>query len=241
MFDVSQHLDKLNRNFTDVFHHVVDTNAVPEHWKDYCSDSLPQRLSGVRSELRKIALYFPQTAKGLGFATIDVFLAQNKSHGLCRFFITQTQGETHLTYSRQPKSFADTMHDDAWNLMRDHAPESLVWVYNNVMDGLTDIYDFSGFKSSISMTVMGSDTASWSELPWYKEFSQKIDVSKMVEVLSSGGGSYLMLDLSKDLRTIYEPQALLIDAKDHSSVPESVDFFPYLDEWMDIGLAETDL
>lgn len=47
----------------------------------------------------------------------------------------------------------------------ENAPQALVWVYNNVMDGLTDVYDFAGFHSSLAMTSMAAEAGTWIMMP----------------------------------------------------------------------------
>lgn len=241
MSDLRGYIEAVSKNLDPSAQPICDGVDIPAHWEGCLGRDHPARLAAVQAELAKIAPYFPIAAAGLNATTTDAFLARTDYHGPCRFFVQTHGGKEYLTYSRMPKRFAATSQSDVWPLFAPNAPQALVWVYNNVMDGLTDIYDLTGFRSSLAMTSMATEEDSWRELPWYTALSPSTDTSKIVELLSSGGGGYLLLDLNRDLSEVFEPQVLIVDVKAAASSPRAVDLSPYLDEWMAIGLADPDL
>lgn len=241
MKDLRGQIDAVSKKLDPSARPVSGGEEIPGHWKGYLKQDHAMRLATAQAELAMIAPYFPGAVAGLNATTTDAFLACTDYHGLCRFLVQTNGGRDYFTYSRVPKLFTATSHADPWSLFAENAPRALVWVYNNVMDGLTDIYDFSGFRSSLAMASMAGEADTWMELPWYDALSASTNTRQIVELLSSGGGGYLLLDLNEDLSDVFEPQGLFIDVKAAiSRLPQAVDLFPYLDEWMAIGLADAD-
>lgn len=211
---------------------------VPDHWQPYLSDSATERQFQVRQELQKIEPYFPQLAEGLRNVVLDAFLVRSSIYGLCRVMVRQISGEVYYAYSRAPTAFVDQPRLPGWPIYADRAPDALKWIHVNVMDGLTDIYGFGGLHSSGQMKQMDRPNSDYAELPWFAEFAEDIDATQIIEIFNSGGGAFMLIDLTKDLSEAFEPSAMIVDFK--SSASESfreVELFPYLDAWMSIGLA----
>lgn len=234
-------LETLKRKFDPGISRVAADTAIPEVWQGYTSESEAERLFEVRQELALIRDYFPTLVDSLSPIIIDAFLVQSSTYGLCRIFVRQLRGSTYFTFSRAPTGFGDVQRMPIWPLYRERAPEALRWVHENVMDGLTDIYGFGGFVSSGMMRPMERPNGNYGELPWYSEFAEDVDASQIVEILRSGGGGYLLIDLNTDLSKTFEPQAMFVDFNaDPQDTLAYVPLFPYLDEWMSIALAESD-
>jgi len=105
------------------------------------------------------------------------------------------------------------------------------------MDGLTDMYGFTGFKPLSNISIIKEEENTWGEMDWYSEFSNKYNITKIYELLSTGGGGYLLLDLSSNWRDKKEFKCFYVNIKE-TAAPKLVDLFPYLDFLMSIGLAE---
>lgn len=232
------HLEIVHLDFDPSAKIVDSVEGVPDHWQDYASTSEAQRLYGARLELRKLSDYFPKTAEALESIIVDAFLVHADTRGLCRVFMVQIKGETYLSYSRCPTAFCESTIQASYALLLERAPAAFSWVYQNLMDGLVDSYDLTGFVPSDRLKSMSEETA-YLDFDWYDDFVAQHDPSKVVEFFSSGGGAYMLLDLNKDWKTGVDPQALRVSAKQAGWTPDNpVDFWPFLDAWMTIGLAD---
>ena len=58
-----------------------------------------------------------------------------------------------------------------------------------------------------------------------------------MELFSSGGGGYILLDLSQDQTAEANPAGLYVDLNT-SDPPQAVHLFAYLDTWSSIALGE---
>lgn len=219
----------------------VDQRDVPHHWAYYLSTSSAERQVASRNEIAMFSDYFPRTATGLRHVITDAFLAHTQNYGVCRFFVRQLEGKHHLAYSRAPKTFAQTPHDPSWETVKKQAPTALTYIYEKVMDGLTDLYGYAGPKPSLLLSTVEDEIDTYAELGWYDAFAKTHNPSNVIEIFASGGGAYLLLDLNQNLTNVFEPQAYLASTKNPKMNPStSVDFFPYIDQWMAIGLAQYD-
>lgn len=234
-----EYFEKLDRSFDPGMTAVAQGTPVPHIWQGYMSESKTERLFEVRQELAKIADYFPHTADALSKIIIDAFLINSPTYGLCRIFVRQLNDSVYYCFSRAPTKEHEAPRMPSWDHYVAAAPDALVWVHQNVMDGLTDIYAFGGFLGSGHIQSMAELRGVYAELPWHEPFVQDHDPSKVLQVFSSGGGGYLLIDLNEDLSTRFEPQAMLVDVKvDRDESLRYVDLFSYLDTWMAIALAE---
>lgn len=231
------HLEIVRSDFDQSAEIVETIEGVPEHWKDYTSASEAERLLGARQELKTLSKYFPRAAAELEKTTIDAFIVRVENMELCRIFMVQVEGEAYVTYSRCPTLFCKSASRQPYALLLKHAPEAFSWVYQNLMDGLVDPYDLTGFVPSDRLTTMGEHEF-YENFDWYNSFVANNDPTKVLEFFSSGGGAYMLLDLNKDWRTVPDPQALRISSQEQDWTPDKpVDFWPFLDAWMAIGLA----
>lgn len=229
----------LVRSTLDPEAELPDSDAgVPDHWLDYLAASSAERLAGLRLELRRLAPYFPHTAKGLAEVCTDAFLVHSPRRGLMRILVRQVAGQPYIAYSRCPLAQCAHTHRPTYDLLRARAPEAFAWVHDNLMDGLVDPYDLTGFVPSDRLYAM-SEIEEYQDYDWYDDFVATRDPAQVLEIFSSGGGAYMLLDLNDDLRRVLDPQALRISSNDPDWTPANpVDFWLYLDAWMAIGLAE---
>lgn len=229
----------LHRNF-DPAATVYSGSAevLPPHWQDYVSDDEAVRRFALRAELNSIAPYLPRLAAGLESVSIDAFLVESPYHGICRIIVRQMNGELYPAYSRLPVKFQEEPAK-IWNQMDARGPQALSWIYRVKMDGLTDIGGFAGFKSTKLLTTMAAEIDTYGEQPWYGSFAESTDTGSVVELLASGGGGYLLVDLNVDASSERNPNALFVYL-DEGTEPEAVLLFQYLDNWMEIGLVEVE-
>lgn len=232
------HLEIVHLEFDQSAEIVGTTDNVPDHWHDYASASEAERLFGARQELRTLSNYFPKTAAELENIVVDAFLVQTQNRGLCRILMVQVKGETYITYSRCPTAFCESTSQPPYSLILERAPAAFSWVYQNLMDGLVDPYDLTGFVPSDRLTTMSQQEA-YQNFEWYEAFVANTDPTKVIEFFSSGGGAYMLLDLNRDWKTGIDPQAYRISSTQKDWTPDnSIDFWPFLDAWMAIGLAD---
>ncbi len=237
---IDAHLAALHETF-DPAATLPDRDAVvPDHWLDYLCDAPAKRRACLKHELNLLEPYLPELSEGLMQVTTDAFLIQTPERGLCRILVRQIDGGTYYAYSRSPTNVSTPTESPAYRLFKAHGPRCLPWMYENLMDGLTDIYDFVGFLASDRLELMSEDYPNF-DFPWYNDFAAKHDTDKIVHFFSSGGGAHMLLNLNENMHDVYEPQALRVSSKEEDWVPENtVDLWPTLDAWMFIGLAEDD-
>lgn len=233
------YLDLAQREFDPSATLYAGAGAIPSHWMDYAQDTQAQRLAGLRLEMQKLAPYFPKTATGLTRNCVDAFLVQTERRGICRILVRQIGGEVYLAYSRLPRKDAQAPARPTYQTLKDNAPKALSWTYENLMDGLVDSYGLTGFVPSDMLYSM-AEVEEYMDYDWYPDFSKERDLEKVLEIFSSGGGGYLLLDLNRDLGAVEAPEALRISAKEADWTPSNpVPFWPFMDAWMAIGLVES--
>lgn len=232
------YLDLAQREFDKSASLFTGTEGVPPHWLDFTEDTEAQRLSGLRLEMQKLAPYFPKTATGLARHCVDAFLVTTERRGICRVLVRQIGGEVYLAYSRLPRRFAQGPARPTYDTLKERAPKALSWTYENLMDGLVDSYGLTGFVPSDMLYSM-AEVEDYMDYDWYSDFSEGRDLTKVLEIFSSGGGGYLLLDLNGDLGAVDSPEALRISSKEADWTPSNpVAFWPFIDAWMTIGLAD---
>jgi len=163
-------------------------------------------------------------------------------------YLSESAGEREITVRHELEKIAnyfpvdDLKRPAIWDTFKSRAPDALVWVHENIMDGLTNTYLAGGFVSSMHMRTMADLRGLYAEQSWHAAYVEDHDPANVVQLLSSGGGGYLLIDLNVDLSVQFEPKALFVDV---GAPPEEgkqqVNLFPYLDEWMAIALAEADI
>ncbi|QBF33646.1 hypothetical protein [Thalassococcus sp. S3] len=211
--------------------------GLPERWAGYASASSAERLFAARAEMDVLERYLPEAAENLAKVIVDVALIESPTYGTCRVFARQIGGKIYPAWSRLPKKHADTRHVAVWTLFAERAPQVLKWLHTDLMDGLTDLYQFGGFKSSAFLTTMEREIDTYAEQAWFDDFANQNNISEIVEVLASGGGGYLLLDLSEDRTADLNPMAWFVDVKSPGE-PERVPLYAYLDTWLTISLTE---
>lgn len=212
----------------------------PPMWQGYLSTTDLERLQFLRTEMRDMADYFPQTARRLAHIASDVFLAQSPRLGVCRFITITLEGETYFRYSRCPLAYAPATNDPLVELIRQRAPDALAYTYFQMMDGLTDPFDFVGFKNSLALTTVETEIDTYAELPFFGRVEALGDPNNVVELLASGGGGYLLIDLNRDTRGDGDPVGFRMskNASDQWSPDTPVPLFAMLDAWMAVGLGQ---
>lgn len=215
--------------------------ALPPLWQGYLSNTDLERLQFLRVEMRNMADYFPETAQRLAQIARDAFLAHSPRLGVCRFIAVTLDGETYFQYSRCPLDYALATGDLLIDLIRERAPEALSYTYLQMMDGLTDLYDFAGFKNTLALTSVETEIDTYAELPFFDQLEAHGDLNNIVELLSSGGGGYLLIDLSQNMHGDSDPVGFRMskDASDQWSPDTPVPLFAMLDAWMAVGLGQT--
>jgi hypothetical protein len=229
----------------DRFRETVDADAVaftaqdgvPLHWRGYLEPTTATRVRNAQAELRMIGDYFPEASGAIAAIVVDAILVVSPLRGLCRIFGCQVEDAIYVTWSNPPTAVAEGFRAPGWNRFVQRAPQALVWIHQNVMDGLVDSYGFGGFYPSAMLTSMEDQIDTYANGAWFTSFELARHPGAIIEYFASGGGAYLLLDLNDDLSRTVEPQALLIDMKDGSDGPRSVDLFPYLDTWMAMALG----
>ncbi len=236
-----KHLLELSHTLNEKVVIASNSNEIPPHWQNYLSNNITLRKSGILNELSKLEQYFPKSMNALKLKTIDAFLFKSEKYGICRAFVQLIDGKEYSSISSLPWKYKSVESNKSSEIFKNNIHISLYWVYNNIMDGLTDKYGFCGFKPLSDISAISGYQYNWSEMDWYSEFANKNNVKHIYEFLNSGGGGYLLLDLNYNWRNLKEFKCFYVNAKDIETQPEQVDVFPYLDEWMAIGLAEIDL
>ena len=231
------HLSKLSHSLNEEVVIVTDSNGIPSHWLDYLNTNSRIRQSGITNELSKIEQYFPELIKTLKPKTIDAFLFKTEKNGICRAFVHLIDGKEYLAISRLPWKYKTVEPTASYTTFQNNIHIALYWIYYNIMDGLTDIYGCAGFKPSYNVFTITKEENMWAEMDWYSEFSSKHNINKIYELLNTGGGGYLLLDLNSNWRDKNEFKCFYVNVKDIAP-PELVHLFPYLDYLMSIGLAE---
>lgn len=210
-------------------------SALPAQWRDYVVDDQAVRRFALRQELAAMEPYLPSTMRGLEKVSLDAFVVETESFGLLRIISRQIGGKVYGTYSALPLGQQDA--NEGWKRFRTHAPQALTWIYHSRMNGLTDTFGFAGFKTSALLTTMADEADTYAEADWYADFAAQHDTASIIEVLATGGGGYLLIDLSRDQSTLDDPDGLVIYMNE-GTPPETVSFFQYLDMFMEIGLTE---
>lgn len=223
------------------FFSSADIASLPPMWQGYLSSTDLERLQFLRVEMRDMADYFPETARRLAHIACDVFLAQSPRLGVCRFVTIALEGETYFRYSRCPLAYAPATNDPLVELIRQRAPDALAYTYFQMMDGLTDPFDFVGFKNSLALTTVEAEIDTYADLPFFDRVKALGDLNNVVELLASGGGGYLLIDLNRDMRGDSDPVGFRIskNASDQWSPDTPVPLFAMLDAWMAVGLGQT--
>lgn len=218
-----------------------DTASLPPLWRGYISASDLERLQFLRVEMRDAADYLPEAARRLARIANDVFLAKSPRLGICRFIGVVQEGETYFLYSRCPLNYTSCADNPIIELMKQRAPASLWYLYSEMMDGLTDLYDFVGFKNSLALTTVDREIDTYYEMPFFDQLEKLGNLQSVVELLSSGGGGYLLVDLNKDMHSERDPVGFRMskDASDQWSPDTPVPLFGMLDAWMAVGLGQT--
>ena len=213
------------------------TGSLPRRWVDYVSDDGQTRIRAAEAELEFLGRYLPKLAEVLNKITVDATLLRSSVHGIVRAYIVQLDSELFVDWSRAPRAKFDTPGSEAWTLIEENGPEVLRWIYQNLMDGLTDLYGFGGFKTASELRTLEEEQEVYAEKPWFADFASQNDTSKIVELFSSGGGGYILLDLSQDQTAEANPAGLYVDLNT-SDPPQTVHLFAYLDTWSSIALGE---
>lgn len=214
--------------------------SLPPFWKGYCSTGKAERLQCLAAEMHEMADYFPETAQRLMAVASDVFLARSPGLGLCRLIAVELNGETYFRYSRCPLGYVPSVDSAIVDLIRTRAPEAITYLYFEMMDGLTDLHDLVGFKNRLALTTVEAEIDTYGEMPDFERLEAMGDIGNIVEILGSGGGGYLLLDLNRDMRTDTDPGALRISGNGGWSPEEPVPLFGMLDAWMAVGLGQTE-
>lgn len=235
---IEEHLAELRQSFDPAATLPDSDAAVPDHWLDYLDDHLETRRDCWQREFAKLQPYLPEVSQGLSQVTTDAFLVHTPHRGLCRILVRQIDDVSYYAYSRSPTNVSMPTEGPAFRLVKERAPLALSWIYQNLMDGLTDIYDFVGFVASDRLKLMSREYPDL-DYPWYDAFAAQHDTDKIVEFFSNGGGAYMLLNLNDNMRDVADPQALRVSSKYDDWIPENtVDLWPTLDAWMTIGLTE---
>ena len=212
--------------------------SLPAHWQPYAGDDAAARKSALHDELRALEPYLPSTMAGLKKVSVDAFMVETKTHHALRIIVRQIGEKLHCAYSAPPLigSAPGANRSRLWDRFQANAPAALTWIYRTRMDGLTDIYGFAGFKTKSALVTMAEEVSVYGEAEWYEDFEDSHDVGSFVEVLSTCGGAYLLLDVSRDQSQSSDPDGLVIYMNE-GTPPETVSFFSYLDMFMEIGLV----
>lgn len=211
--------------------------ALPKHWQDYASDDKALRRFALRQELAAYEPYLPSTMAGLEQVALDAFMVQTDRLGVLRIIARQIRGKVYGTYSALPTG-DDSAGSAAMKLLFAHGPKALAWTYRTRMNGLTDSFGFAGFKTSALLTTMADEADTYAEADWYAAFAKQHDTRSIVEFLATGGGAYLLLDLSRDQSAAEDPEGLVVYMNE-GTPPETVSFFQYLDMFMELGLTDS--
>lgn len=210
------------------------TSLLPSQWHDYLNDDPSVRRFALRKELGAFEPYLPSTMRGLELVFIDAMMVETESFGPLRIISRQIGENIYGTYSALPgNSFRNSALS---RLFHSHGPQVLTWAYQERMNGLTDTFGFAGFKTTQSLTTMADEIDTYAEADWYEDFSEKYDVSSIIEILATGGGAYLLIDLSLNQSNAEDPEGLVVYMNE-GTPPEKVSFFQYLDMFMEIGLT----
>lgn len=216
--------------------------AMPSFWQGYLHPSEAERRNCLLAEMRELADYLPQTANRMAEIAMDAFLLESPRLGICRFVAVAIEGAIHFQYSRSPLGHAvKALHAPVVDLLRARAPEALTYLYFQMMDGLTDIHDLAGFKNSLALTTVEDEIDTYHELPFHDRLEALGDPARIVELLASGGGGYLLIDLNRDQRGDPDPLGFRMSAEptDQWSPDRPVPLFAMLDAWMAVGLGQS--
>lgn len=206
---------------------------LPVHWRDYLSSDPRARLACLNAEMAMLADYLPRAAASVHEKAEDAFLLTSPSTGLLRC-VMRRQGDT-LYPSISAPPLGQTQPDNpAARLLLAQGPKVLRWIHTALMDGLTDMWDFAGPLRSALLTTMAAEIDTYGEADWFDAFSIDHDTSRMIEIFSSGGGGYLLVDLDDPSLTGADPRAFLVLMKEDAA-PESVPLYAWLDEWTAIA------
>ncbi|MDO5640712.1 MAG: hypothetical protein Q4G28_12685 [Neisseria sp.] len=212
-----------------------EASTLPPLWRDYASDDMMVRRAALQRELADVEAYFPETMRRLAQIALDALVVETGRSEVLRVIVYELGGQQYYAYSASP--LKQQTAADIWKLFQAHAPQVMSWLYRERMNGLTDVYGFAGFKSLAEMTSMAEEINTYGEADWYEEFAARHDTRLMVEILSTGGGAYLLLDLSCGQSQAEDPDGWMVYMKENRP-PEKVGFFPYLDALMAIGLTD---
>lgn len=235
------HLKKLHEKLDPELSFLPSDAApsLPPLWQGYLSADALDRLQFLHVEMRNMVDYFPETARWMMQVARDVFLAHCPRLGVCRFIAVECEGKIYFRYSRCPLDYAPTPHDPLVNLIHERAPDALAYIYSQMMDGLTDPYDFVGFKNTLALTTVAMEIDTYAEMPFFEQVEALTDPNNIVELLASGGGGYLLIDLNCNMRGNIDPVGFRMskDDGDQWSPDTPVPLFAILDAWMAVGLG----
>lgn len=215
---------------------AAPSDPAPKHWQAYLESDASRAQTAFRQEMSSIAPYLPETSAALDSCVIDGCLVVSSTYGLCRLISLQVEETVHVAWSRAPTRWAAANRTSAWAPLDAAAPEQYSWIMRNAMDGLTDLYGFGGPLNSGLLTTLESQIDTFGETEWFDEIASRHNPADLVLTFSSGGGAYLVFDVSGRLGSGAEARALLLDVKT-TERPAEVPFLSYLDAWTAIGLA----
>jgi hypothetical protein len=205
---------------------------VPEHWHDYAEKGIAERLFGLRQEMAVLRRYLPEAADAVQQKAVDVCLLETSTLGVVRVIVVMIRGALYCSYSGRPGASPVT---PAAAALMERAPRVLAWIYTDLMDGLTDLNGFGGFKPLSLITSVEDEIDTYAEASWYEDFIASRNPANVVEIFASGGGAYLLVDL--DDQQGDDPVGYLVDVG-NPDPPKAVALYSYLDAWTAIGQSE---
>lgn len=141
--------------------------ALPPPWQAYDTTSRTERLHHLRLEMRELADYLPQTARRVTRVATDVLLGVSPALGLCRFIAVQLQGKTYFRFSRAPLSHAPSPAGQAWPVIQANGPAAIVYLYEEMMNGLTDPFGFVGFRHTGILKTVQQEIDTYGEMDFF--------------------------------------------------------------------------
>ena len=207
---------------------------LPAHWRGYLDDDPAARLDCLRAECAMLADYLPEVCTALLSTAEDAFMLNSPESGPLRCIMRRIRGVLYPTLSARPLGQAPAPNPHA-QLLLTAGPDALSWIYTELMDGLTDMYDFGGLLRAARLTSMAAEIDSYGETDWFDAFSLDHDTDRVIEIFRSGGSGYLLVDLDRPGLSS-NPDALLVIV-DEDAPPETVSLFAWLDAWTAIALT----
>ncbi|PZO67307.1 MAG: hypothetical protein DI498_02895 [Paracoccus denitrificans] len=214
-----------------------DATPIPELWRNYLDSSDASRMRALTDEMRDMADYFPQAAQRVLDVASDVVVVKTGELGVCRVIVVDLNGKQFLRFSRAPLRYQpEDWNNEVTDLLLTRAPDAIKYLYSEMMNGFTDPYNFVGFKNTAVIRTVEQEIDGFAELESYEKIEALGDQNKVVELLSSGGGGSLLLDLNKDWRSNTDPTGVRV--ADDDSDADTVPLFATLDAWIAIGLGQ---